>query len=78
MAKEVARVRHSGPVPGARPARGRASAATCRTTALANYLKHCSLGRLGDLDEVARFAAFLVSDAQQLHDGETVLIDGGV
>ncbi len=34
---------------------------------LADYLKHCALGRVGTFDEVARLAAFLVSDAQQLH-----------
>jgi len=45
---------------------------------LADYLKHCSLGRLGELAEVARFAAFLVSDANSYMSGETVVIDGGV
>ena len=45
---------------------------------LADYLKHCSLGRLGGLDEVARFAAFLVSDANSYMSGETVVIDGGL
>jgi 3-oxoacyl-[acyl-carrier protein] reductase len=45
---------------------------------LADYLKHCSLGRLGGLAEVARFAAFLVSDANSYMSGETVVIDGGV
>ena len=45
---------------------------------LADYLRHCSLGRLGELAEVARFAAFLVSDANSYMSGETVVIDGGV
>jgi 3-oxoacyl-[acyl-carrier protein] reductase len=45
---------------------------------LADYLKHCSLGRLGTLHEVARFAAFLVSDANSYMSGETVVIDGGL
>jgi NAD(P)-dependent dehydrogenase (short-subunit alcohol dehydrogenase family) len=45
---------------------------------LADYLKHCSLGRLGSLDEVARLAVFLVSDANGYMTGETVTIDGGV
>ena len=45
---------------------------------LADYLKHCSLGRVGELDEVARFAAFLVSDANSYMSGETVVIDGGL
>jgi len=39
---------------------------------LADYLKHCSLGRLGGLDEVANLAAFLVSDANSYMSGETV------
>ena len=45
---------------------------------LADYLKHCALGRLGSLDEVARTAAFLVSDANSYMSGETVVIDGGL
>jgi NAD(P)-dependent dehydrogenase (short-subunit alcohol dehydrogenase family) len=45
---------------------------------LADYLKHCSLGRLGRLSEVARCAAFLVSDANGYMSGETVVIDGGI
>jgi len=45
---------------------------------LADYLKHCSLGRLGGLAEVARCAAFLVSDANGYMSGETVVIDGGM
>lgn len=45
---------------------------------LADYLKHCALGRVGTLDEVARFAAFLVSDLNSYMTGETVVADGGV
>jgi len=45
---------------------------------LADYLKHCSLGRLGSLEEVARLAAFLVCDANSYMSGETVTADGGV
>jgi 3-oxoacyl-[acyl-carrier protein] reductase len=45
---------------------------------LADYLRHCSLGRVGGLAEVARFAAFLVSDANSYMSGETLVIDGGV
>jgi NAD(P)-dependent dehydrogenase (short-subunit alcohol dehydrogenase family) len=45
---------------------------------LADYLKHCSLGRVGGVAEVARFAAFLVSDANSYMSGETVVIDGGL
>lgn len=45
---------------------------------LAEYLKHCALGRVGCFEEVARCAAFLVSDANSYMTGETVVIDGGV
>jgi len=45
---------------------------------LADYLKHCSLGRVGTFDEVARFAAFLVSDTNSYMTGETVVMDGGL
>ena len=45
---------------------------------LADYKKHCALGRVGRLDEVARFAAFLVSDQNSYMNGETAIMDGGV
>jgi NAD(P)-dependent dehydrogenase (short-subunit alcohol dehydrogenase family) len=45
---------------------------------LAAYLKHCSLGRLGSLEEAAKLAAFLVSDKNTYMSGETVVFDGGV
>jgi NAD(P)-dependent dehydrogenase (short-subunit alcohol dehydrogenase family) len=45
---------------------------------LAEYLKHCALGRVGTFEEVARFAAFLVSDANTYMSGETVVMDGGL
>ncbi len=45
---------------------------------LADYLKHCSLGRVGRLEELAELAAFLVSDANSYMNGETILADGGV
>ncbi|MFO0758655.1 MAG: SDR family oxidoreductase [Byssovorax sp.] len=45
---------------------------------LADYLRHCSLGRVGTFDEVARFAAFLVSDRNSYMNGETIVMDGGV
>ena len=45
---------------------------------LADYLKHCSLGRVGTFEEVARFAAFLVSDKNTYMTGETVVMDGGL
>jgi 3-oxoacyl-[acyl-carrier protein] reductase len=45
---------------------------------LAEYVEHCSLGRLGTLEEVAKFAAFLVSDANSYMSGATVTMDGAV
>lgn len=45
---------------------------------LADYLKHCALGRLGTLEEAARLAAFLVSDKNTYMSGETVVLDGGL
>jgi 3-oxoacyl-[acyl-carrier protein] reductase len=47
-------------------------------TGLAEYLKHCSLGRLGTLEEAARAAAFLVSDLNSYMNGESILLDGGL
>jgi NAD(P)-dependent dehydrogenase (short-subunit alcohol dehydrogenase family) len=45
---------------------------------LADYLKHCAMGRVGTFAEVAEFAAFLVSDLNTYMNGETVLMDGGL
>jgi 3-oxoacyl-[acyl-carrier protein] reductase len=45
---------------------------------LADYLKHCSLGRVGTFAEVADFAAFLVSDLNSYMNGETIVTDGGL
>jgi 3-oxoacyl-[acyl-carrier protein] reductase len=42
------------------------------------YLRHVALRRVGTLDEVARFAAFLVSDRNSYMNGETILMDGGL
>jgi NAD(P)-dependent dehydrogenase (short-subunit alcohol dehydrogenase family) len=47
-------------------------------SAVAEYIKHCALGRLGTLEEVARFAVFLVSDHNGYMSGETIIMDGGV
>lgn len=43
-----------------------------------DYLQHCALGRLGTLQEAARFAAFIVSDRAAYINGETVVMDGGL
>ena len=45
---------------------------------LQEYVKHVALGRIGTLEEVARFAAFLVSDLNSYMNGETILMDGGL
>ena len=42
------------------------------------FLRHVSLRRKGTLEEVAAFAAFLVSDRNSYMNGATVLIDGGL
>jgi 3-oxoacyl-[acyl-carrier protein] reductase len=45
---------------------------------MADYLKYCSLGRIGTLEEVAKFACFMASDLNSYMSGETILIDGGI
>lgn len=45
---------------------------------LAEYLRHCALGRKGTFEEVAEVVAFLVSDRNSYMNGATVVIDGGV
>lgn len=45
---------------------------------LKDYLAHDALGRVGTLEEVARLAAFLVSDRNAYMNGETVVVDGGL
>jgi 3-oxoacyl-[acyl-carrier protein] reductase len=45
---------------------------------LREYLKHVSLHRKGTLEEVAKCAAFLVSDRNTYMNGATVIIDGGL
>lgn len=45
---------------------------------LADYLEHCSLGRVGTFEEIAELAAFLVSDRCSYVDGATIVADGGV
>lgn len=44
---------------------------------LAEYLKHCSLKRLGRADEVAEWAAWLSLDNTYVN-GQAVLLDGGL
>ncbi len=45
---------------------------------VAKYISHVALKRLGKLDEVAKFAAFLVSDRNTYMSGETIIMDGGL
>jgi NAD(P)-dependent dehydrogenase (short-subunit alcohol dehydrogenase family) len=45
---------------------------------LDEYLRHCALGRVGTLAEVADFAAFMVSDRNTYMNGATVILDGAV
>ncbi len=45
---------------------------------LKSYLEHVSLGRIGTLAEVARYAAFMVSDLNSYMNGEVVVMDGGL
>jgi 3-oxoacyl-[acyl-carrier protein] reductase len=43
-----------------------------------DYLRHCALGRLGTLAEIAELAALLVCDASMLASGATLVADGGL
>ena len=45
---------------------------------LREYLQHVSLGRLGKLEEVAKMAAFMISDRNSYMTGATVVMDGGL
>ena len=42
------------------------------------YLRHCALGRLGTVGEVAEVVAFLVSDRNSYMNGATIVVDGAV
>jgi 3-oxoacyl-[acyl-carrier protein] reductase len=42
------------------------------------YLKHCALGRVGTVEEIAHFAAFLSSDLASFVTGTKSVLDGGV
>ncbi len=42
------------------------------------FLKHCALGRVGSVREIADVATFLVSGRNTFMNGATVVVDGGV
>jgi 3-oxoacyl-[acyl-carrier protein] reductase len=42
------------------------------------YLRHCALGRVGTLEEVAETVSFLVSDRNSYMSGATIVVDGAV
>ena len=43
-----------------------------------DFEKFCPIGRMGTADEIAKFAAFIVSDLNSYMTGETVVISGGL
>jgi 3-oxoacyl-[acyl-carrier protein] reductase len=45
---------------------------------LAEYVKHCTLKRVGTPDEIAKWAAFLASPQNTYVTGQTVILDGGL
>ena len=45
---------------------------------LRDYLKHCSLGRVGNYSEVSEAAAYMISDENSYMNGFTLTMDGGL
>lgn len=45
---------------------------------LEEYLRHCSLKRMGTLDEASEFVAFIASNRSTYMNGSTIVIDGAV
>jgi len=45
---------------------------------LDDYIKHCALGRIGTMAEVAEVAVFFVSERNSYMNGATVVVDGAV
>ncbi len=48
------------------------------TVGLSDLLRKISMGRLGQREEIARVAVFLVSDAASYVTGTTLFVDGGM
>ena len=44
----------------------------------AEYVKHCTLKRVGTPDEIAKWATFLVGPKNSYLTGQTVILDGGL
>ena len=44
---------------------------------LKDYLDNTALGRVGKMEEIAKFACFMVSDRNSYMNGETIMISGG-
>jgi 3-oxoacyl-[acyl-carrier protein] reductase len=42
------------------------------------YIRHCAMRRLGQVEEIAEAVAFFVSDRNSYMNGATVVLDGGV
>jgi len=42
------------------------------------YVRHCAMRRLGQVEEIAEAVAFFVSDRNSYMNGATVVLDGGV
>ena len=45
---------------------------------LAEYQKHCALGRMGRPAEVAELACFLASDRASYVNAQCMMVDGGL
>jgi NAD(P)-dependent dehydrogenase (short-subunit alcohol dehydrogenase family) len=43
-----------------------------------DYIRHCALGRVGALEEMAKIVLWMISDEQSSMTGATVVADGGV